>query len=186
MPWRGLCGSGHGWERPVEQHRGWGLPRLVACDVATACWVDSGLEGPVLWAQGAGAEAAVNADVVTSGLFLRATVTRPGPEWLKETQMRCPPVLDIRCPQGVIPGCSQGVGQAAFSWRLQGRHQQCRGVTSFSLPLIRTLGSHGLARKIPLVPRPILPPAESPLPCKGSHSRVLGVRVWTFGGHYSV
>lgn len=34
-----------------------GTPRLVACDVASACRVDSGLEGPVLWAQGAGAEA---------------------------------------------------------------------------------------------------------------------------------
>lgn len=40
----------------MEQHRGRGLPRLVACDVAAACWVDSGLKGPVLWAQGAGAE----------------------------------------------------------------------------------------------------------------------------------
>lgn len=71
----------------MEQHRGRGLPRLVACDVATACWVDSGLEGPVLWAQGAGAEAAVNADVVTSGLFLRAAVTGQALSGLR--QHRC-------------------------------------------------------------------------------------------------
>lgn len=103
-----------------------------------------------------------------------------------------------------LMGVKSGCCDAGAFGRLQGRHpspssfQRLHPLAlghatsaiappSFpcDLPVIKTLLATGGPRMISTSQGHVVKPVQSLWPCEVTHARVLGLRMWTFGGHFS-